>query len=508
MVASAVVTGLGVAAPNGLGVRDYWAATRTGRSGIGRITRFDPTPYPSTLAGEVPGFVAADHLPSMLLPQTDRMTQLAIVAAGWALDDAGIVPGDLPGFEMGVITASSSGGFEFGQGELRNLWSKGGNYVSAYQSFAWFYAVNSGQISIRNGMKGPSGVVVSDHAGGLDAVAQARRQIRKGTGLVVTGAVDASVCPWGWVAQLTSKRLSTCDDPTRAYLPFDSSAAGHVPGEGGAILVMESAEAARARGARIYGQIAGYGATFDPRPGSGREPGLRRAIELALAEAEVSPRDVDVVFADAAAIPELDRIEADAITEVFGPRGVPVTAPKTMTGRLLSGDAALDIAAALLAMEEGLIPPIVHIEPSPEYQLDLVVSQPRAAQVCTALVLARGYGGFNSAVLIRAERPNRPGRTNHRRRHSHDEGNSMTSEPFTLDDLKRILLAGAGADESVNLDGEILDMNFEDLGYESIALLETGSRIEREFGVSLDDSGLIGTTPRTLLKIVNSQLGL
>ncbi|MFL6130659.1 MAG: beta-ketoacyl synthase N-terminal-like domain-containing protein [Mycobacteriales bacterium] len=506
MTDAVVVTGLGVAAPTGLGARDFWAATRTGCSGIRRITRFDPSRYPATLAGEVPGFVAADHLPSRLLPQTDRMTQLALVASGWALEDAGVRPAELPEFDMGVITASSLGGFEFGQRELQNLWSKGSQYVSAYQSFAWFYAVNSGQIAIRNGMKGPSGVVVSDHAGGLDAVAHARRQIRKGARLVLTGAVDASICPWGWVAQLAGDRLSRSADPARAYLPFDRAASGHVPGEGGAILVLEPAQAARARGARIYGQIAGYGATFDPRPGSGREPGLRRAIELALAEAEVSPRDVDVVFADAAGLPELDRVEAAALTEVFGPRGVPVTVPKTMTGRLLSGAGALDVATALLSMDEGLIPPTVNVEPAADYQLDLVVGQPRAAQLCTSLVLARGYGGFNSALLIRAERPNRPGPTQERARLSHHERKAMASKRFTLSDLNAILIAAVGADESISLDGDILDLGFGDLGYESLALLETSGRIQREYGVTLDDSVLIDATPRTLLEAVNAQL--
>ncbi|WP_416520353.1 ketosynthase chain-length factor [Streptomyces achromogenes] len=397
-----VVTGLGVAAPNGLGTQDYWAATRTGKGGIGRVTRFDPSQYPSRLAGEVPGFEARDHLPSRLLPQTDHMTRLALVAADWALADAGVKPQELPEFDMGVVTASSSGGFEFGQRELQALWSKGGQHVSAYQSFAWFYAVNSGQISIRNGMKGPSGVVVSEQAGGLDALAQARRQIRKGTQLIVSGGMDASVCTWGWVAQLAGKRLSTSDDPERAYLPFDAEARGHVPGEGGAILILENAEAARSRGARTYGEIAGYGATFDPKPGSGRPPALRKAIELALADAGVTPDEVDVVFADAAAIPELDRVEAEALTAVFGARGVPVTAPKTMTGRLYSGAAPLDVATALLAIEEGLIPPTTNVEPADGYDLDLVTDEARPAEVRTALVLARGFNGFNSALVVRA----------------------------------------------------------------------------------------------------------
>ncbi|HEV2636019.1 MAG TPA: ketosynthase chain-length factor [Actinocrinis sp.] len=400
--AKTVVTGLGVAAPNGCGAERYWTAVRKGVSGIGRISRFDPAQYPARLAGEIDDFVAQDHLPGLLLPQTDRMTRIALASADWALADAGVDPRRQPEYGMGVVTASSSGGFEFGQRELQALWSKGSRYVSAYQSFAWFYAVNSGQISIRNGMRGPSGVVVSDQAGGLDAIAQARRQIRKGIGLVLSGAVDASICPWGWVAQMAGGRLSTSEDPDRAYLPFDAAAQGHVPGEGGALLVLEDLDGARARGARVYGEVAGYGATLDPRPDGGRPPGLARAVELALADAGVTAGQVDVVFADAAAVPELDRVEAEAICRVFGPGAVPVTVPKTMTGRLYSGAAPLDVAAAFLAMRDSVIPPSIGVTPDPAYGLDLVVGRERPATIRCALVIARGQGGFNSALVVRA----------------------------------------------------------------------------------------------------------
>jgi act minimal PKS chain-length factor (CLF/KS beta) len=402
MSTATVVTGIGVAAPNGLGADDFWAATCSGRNGIRPLTRFDPAGYPAVLAGEVPGFVAGDHLSGRMLPQTDHMTRLALVVGDWALADAGVVPAELPSFDMGVITASSAGGYEFGERELRNMWRKGGQYVSAYQSFAWFYAVNSGQLSIRNGMRGPSGVLVSDQAGSLDALGQARRQIRRGTRLVLSGAVDSSLCSWGWVAHLASDRLSTSDDPDRAYLPFDAAAAGHVAGEGGALLTLEDSRSARERGAWVYGELAGYGATFDPRPGSDRPPTLARAITLALEDAGMPAADIDVVFADAAAVPELDRVEAEAITEVFGPRGVAVTAPKTMTGRLSAGAAALDVATALLSIRDSVIPPTLNVALAPEYELDLVTGRPRPARVRAALVLARGHGGFNSAVVVRA----------------------------------------------------------------------------------------------------------
>ncbi|GAB3435908.1 ketosynthase chain-length factor [Flindersiella endophytica] len=400
---AACVTGLGVAAPNGLGVEDFWAATLAGKNGIDRISKFDPSTYPAQLAGEVPGFEPAEHVPSRLLPQTDHLTRLALAAADWALADAGVDPETLPEYGMGVVTASSSGGFEFGQRELQTLWQQGPETVSAYQSFAWFYAVNTGQISIRHGMRGPTGVLVTEQAGGLDAVAQARRQLRQGVRLVLTGGFDASVCPWGWVAQLASGRMSTSDDPDAAYLPFDERASGYVAGEGGAILVLEPAGSSRPGERHEYGEIAGYGATFDPPPKSGREPGLRRAALLALEDAELGPADVDVVFADAAGTPELDATEARAITGIFGARAVPVTAPKTMTGRLYAGGAAVDLVAALLSLRDGVIPPTINLRRlAAECELDVVRAEPRTAPVRTALVLARGYGGFNAAMVVRA----------------------------------------------------------------------------------------------------------
>jgi act minimal PKS chain-length factor (CLF/KS beta) len=398
-----VVTGIGIAAPNGLGTEEYWAATCAGVSAIRPVARFDAARYPSRLAGEVAGFDAADHLPSRLLPQTDHMTRLALVAAEQALGDADVQQDADSALDRGVITASSAGGFEFGQRELEKLWSQGSEYVSAYQSFAWFYAVNTGQISIRHGLKGPSGVLVTDQAGGLDAIAQARRQLRRGSNLMVCGGVDGSICPWGWVAQLTSGRLSTSDDPAAAYLPFDPRAAGHVPAEGGAILVLEDPEAARERGApRVYGEIAGYAATFDPRPGSGRGSTLRRAIENALSDAAMDAGEIDVVFADAAATPGLDRVEAEAIAAVFRERAVLVTAPKTMVGRMYAGAAALDVAAALLAIRDGIIPPTINVRPARHYPIEIVISEPRRAPVHAAVVIARGHGGFNSVLVVRA----------------------------------------------------------------------------------------------------------
>ena len=397
-----VVTGLGVVAPNGIGVADYWDATLHGRVGIRRIEGFDPSSYPATLAGEV-RLDPAGKIPGRLIPQTDHMTHLALLAAEEALGDAGADPAAMPDYATGVVTAASAGGFEFGQRELEALWSRGSRYVSAYQSFAWFYPVNTGQISIRYGMRGPSSALVAEQAGGLDAVAKGRRHVRGGTALMLAGGVDGSLCPWAWLCLIRSRGLSLATDPARAFLPFDRAANGFVPGEGGALLVLEDAADARARGVNDhYGAVAGYAATFDPPPGSGRPSGLRRAVELALADARMVPGDIGVVFADAAGNAAGDRDEAETLAAVFGPRSVPVTAPKTMTGRLLGGGAPLDLAAALLSMRDAVIPPTVNVaDPAFGDLLDLVRDEPRECRVESALVVARGTGGYNSAMVLR-----------------------------------------------------------------------------------------------------------
>jgi act minimal PKS chain-length factor (CLF/KS beta) len=251
-------------------------------------------------------------------------------------------------------------------------------------------------------MRGPCGVLACEQAGGLDAIGQARRLTRKGSRLVVTGGTDASLCPYGFTAQLSTGKLSTVQDANRAYVPFDAEASGYLPGEGGAILVLESAESAEERGAGDgYGKVLGYAAGFDPAPGSDRPRALRRTAETALRDAGLAPQDIDVVFADASGIPQDDLDEARAIAGIFGPRAVPVTAPKTLTGRLYGGGAPLDVATALLSLREGVVPHTVGTrQPAPGIEIDLVTDAPRELPLRHALVLARGHGGFTSALVL------------------------------------------------------------------------------------------------------------
>ncbi|OON82580.1 ketosynthase chain-length factor [Streptomyces tsukubensis] len=395
----AVVTGMGVVAPNGLTVEEYWSAVLEGRSGI-REVDFEGTNYSARFGGRIADFDDARHIPSRLLPQTDRMTRFALYAAESALRDADV--DTIKGYDGGVTLSNAAGGFALSHRELRKLWSEGPKSVSAYLSFAWFYACNSGQLSIRHGLRGPGAALVAEQAGGLDAVGYSRRTVRRGTRMVLAGGVESALDPWGWLSHISSGRVTRATSAERAYLPFSEDSDGYVPGEGGAILVVEDRDAADERGApKRYGEIAGYASTFDPGPGTGRPPGLRRASELALADAGLTPDAIDVVFADGAGSNDLDRVEADSIRGLFGPRAVPVSVPKALVGRLYSGGAPLDIATALLAIRDGVIPQATDTIHLPDdYGIDLVVGAPRHAPINNALVLARGRGGFNSAVVV------------------------------------------------------------------------------------------------------------
>jgi minimal PKS chain-length factor (CLF/KS beta) len=400
-----VVTGVGVVAPNGVGAETFWKSTVEGISALDHVTREGCGHLPLRVAGEVRGFDPESMVEQRFLVQTDRFSHFAMAAADLALTDAGIAAGayDETPFAVGVVTAAGSGGGEFGQRELQRLWGQGSSYVGPYQSIAWFYAASTGQISIRGGFKGPCGVVASDEAGGLDALAHAAGAVRRGTDVVVVGAAEAPLAPYSIVCQLGYRELSTCEDPARAYRPFTPQACGFVPGEGGAMLVVEDEEAARGRGARIRATLAGHAATFTgaSRWEESRE-GLARAIGGALDAAGCAPEEIDVVFADALGLPDADRAEALAIADALGPHGtrVPVTAPKTGTGRAYCGAPVLDTAAAVLALEHGLVPPTPHVL-DVCHDLAVVTGTARPAELRTALVLSRGLMGSNSALVLR-----------------------------------------------------------------------------------------------------------
>ncbi|GAA5017091.1 beta-ketoacyl synthase N-terminal-like domain-containing protein [Kitasatospora paranensis] len=399
-----VVTGIGVIAPNGVGADDFWKATREGAAVLGPITREGCGQLPLRVAGEIRGFDPERTVEGRYLVQTDRFSHYAMAAADLALEDARYRPDENAPFSTGVVTAAGSGGGEFGQRELQNLWGQGSRFVGPYQSIAWFYAASTGQISIRGGFKGPCGVVASDEAGGLDALAHASRSIARGTDTVVVGGAEAPLAPYSMVCQLGYPELSLVEDPARAYLPFTREANGFVPAEGGAMFVLEDERTARRRGARIRAEVAGHAATFT---GASRwaesRHGLAHAIRQALEQARCAPDEVDVVFADALGVPEADLAEVQALADALGAHAgrVPVTAPKTGTGRAYCGAPLLDTAAAVLAMEQGFVPPTPNVA-DPAHDLDLVCGYGRTAELRTALVLSRGLMGSNAALVLRA----------------------------------------------------------------------------------------------------------
>ncbi|WP_322758981.1 beta-ketoacyl synthase N-terminal-like domain-containing protein [Frankia sp. Cr2] len=403
-----VVTGVGVVAPGGIGAEEHWSSTLRGELRVGPISSFDAGTYATTLAGQVEGFDPADHLSGRIVLQTDRWTWLGMAATELALADAAYDPTAHDPYATSVVFAAGSGGNDFGQREIQRLWSRGRQAVSVYQSIAWFYAATTGQTSIKHGLKGPSGVMVSDAAGGLDSLAQARRTIRRGTPTVLAGGAEAGLTPYALTCQITGGRLSTSREPAAAYKPFDRSAGGYVPAEGAATLVVENPATAAARGApRVYAEIAGYAATHDAHHHRDPSPDPRwyaEAMRRALADANLTPADVDVIFADGAGSHDLDGLEARAIQLAFGAHAerVPVTAPQGLIGRMCAGGSALAAVNALLSIRDGVIPAVGNLDnPVPEYRLDLV-REPREAPVRVAMVNARGYGGFNSSLILRA----------------------------------------------------------------------------------------------------------
>ncbi|MFJ4470673.1 ketosynthase chain-length factor [Streptomyces sp. NPDC089424] len=401
----AAVTGIGVVAPNGTTLDTFWKATKEGLSVLDRVTREGCEHLPLKVAGEVRGFDPAATIEERFLVQTDRFTHFAMAAADFALEDARLGQADTSEepYSIGVVTAAGSGGGEFGQRELQQLWGKGSRFVGPYQSIAWFYAASTGQISIRRKFKGPCSVVASDEAGGLDALAHAARAVRRGTDVIVAGSTEAPLAPYSVVCQVGYQELSTVTDPSRAYRPFTEAACGFVPAEGGAMLVVEAERSARERGAPVRAYVAGHSATFTgaSRWAESRD-GLAQAIRGALDEAGCAPEEVDVVFADALGVPEADRAEALAIADALGAHGrrVPVTAPKTGIGRGYCAAPVLDTAAAVLALEHGVIPPTPGVF-EVCHDLDLVTGRARAAELRTALVLSRGLMGSNSALVLR-----------------------------------------------------------------------------------------------------------
>jgi 3-oxoacyl-[acyl-carrier-protein] synthase II len=386
-----------------------WDALLAGRSGAGPITRFDPECFETRIACEVKDFDPGKYLDRKEARRMDRYTHLAIAATGEALDDAGLEVTAENADDVGIIIGSGIGGIETLSQQFKVLHEKGPSRISPFLCTMMTSNMAAGHASIVFGMRGPNFCTVSACASGGHAVGEAFETVRHGRSpVMLAGGAEAPVVPIGIATFNSMKALSTRnDEPERASRPFDAERDGFVIGEGAGILVLEDAEHARARGARIYGEIVGYGATADAShvtapPDGGI--GAVKAMAHALADAQLSPDDVDYVNAHGTSTPLNDKAETQAVKHVFGCRAyqLPISSTKSMTGHLLGAAGAVEAIICLLAIGHGTIPPTINQQYSdPDCDLDFVPNVARRSPIHVALSNSLGFGGHNASLVFR-----------------------------------------------------------------------------------------------------------
>ena len=404
------ITGIGIVAPSGIGKRQFWANIKAGRSFIKLITRFDSGLYPSHIAGQIDDLDAYTHVSERLLKKMDAFSHMALISSEMALQDAGVdIQKEDPNL-VGIFLGNAIGGWLYAETELRDLYREGREGVSPYMASAWFPAAPQGQVSIYYGIKGFSKTVVSDRASSLMALGYAGKTLGKDKlNLILAGGMEAPVTPYALLCCNTYGCLSKNNaHPQDAYRPFDRKRDGFVIGEGAGIMVLENIERAKARGATIQALISGYGTTCDGKDRispdtDGKE--LARAIKIALDEAKASPDKIDYISLDGLACADWDLGEINALKQVFGDKAktIPASCPKSMFGNLLGASGAVDVITAVLSMEHNLVPPTINLDEPAVNGLNYVTGISREHKINQALVISRGRGGINSALII--ERP-------------------------------------------------------------------------------------------------------
>ena len=392
---------------------DIWANLIEGRSGIRRISLFDPAGYESQVAGEVPDFDPSAYMDRKDARRADRFTQFAIVAAEEALRQARYEPDRADGTDFAVVVGTAIGGITTLMAEYDTLLAKGPGRVSPFLMPMMLPDMSSGQLSIRLGAKAVNYALVSACASGADSIGEAANIIRRGDAeIAVAGGTEAAITPISIAGFAAAKALTTAnDDPARASKPFDARRDGFVLGEGAGILVLESEDHALARGATILGELAGYGATSDAfhitQPDENGE-GATRAMRKALADAGLVSDDIDYVNAHGTSTPMNDKLETLALKKVFGEYAyeLPISSTKSMTGHLLGAAGAVEAAVCILAMQNGIIPPTANYEtPDPDCDLDYVPNVARSASLEAVMTNSLGFGGHNASLIFRKYRP-------------------------------------------------------------------------------------------------------
>ncbi|MBE0575000.1 MAG: beta-ketoacyl-ACP synthase II [Desulfuromonadales bacterium] len=404
-----VVTGLGITSPLGTGIEKNWDALINGRSGIGPITRFDASDFPVKFAGEVRDFPEEEFFDKKEARKMDLFIHYALGAAAMALADSGLEINAGNAERVGVVVGSGMGGLPAIEKYHEAMSTGGYRKISPFFIPMTIINLAAGQISIKSGAKGPNLAPVSACATGTHSIGEAFRIIQRGDAdAVIAGGTESTICPLGMGGFSVMKALSTRnDDPQAASRPFEKSRDGFVMGEGAGIVILEEYESAKQRGAKIYGEVAGYGLTGDayhltaPSPGG---EGAARCMKMALDTAGVNPEEVDYINAHGTSTPFNDLYETLAIKSVFGDyaKRLMVSSTKSMTGHLLGAAGGVEAIYTLLAMGRGVVPPTInYTEPDPECDLDYVPNEARKADVKVALSNSLGFGGTNATLLFR-----------------------------------------------------------------------------------------------------------
>lgn len=404
-----VVTGVGVVSALGTGTEKNWSALMAGKSGIDRITRFDASDLPSQIAGEVKDFNPEDFIDKKEVKKMDTFIHYALAASDMAMKDSGLQVTEENAERVGVVVGAGLGGLPAIEKYHEVL--KNGGYKKVTPFFIPMLIINlaPGHISIRFGAKGPNLSTVTACATGTHSIGDAYHIIKRGDAdAMIAGGAESTITPLGIAGFNVMKALSTRnDDPARASRPFDKGRDGFVMAEGAGIVVLEEYESAKKRGAKIYAEVVGYGATGDAyhitAPGPDGE-GAARCMKMALRHAGMNPEEVDYINAHGTSTHFNDLYETMAIKSVFGDhaRKLMVSSTKSMIGHTLGAAGGIEAVYSLLAMERGAVPPTINYEePDPECDLDYVPNQARQAEVRVALSNSLGFGGTNGTLIFK-----------------------------------------------------------------------------------------------------------
>jgi 3-oxoacyl-[acyl-carrier-protein] synthase II len=403
-----VVTGLGLVTPLGIGLEETWSALVAGKSGIARITKFDPSDLITQFAGEVRNFEPENYLSRKEIKRMDDFTVYSMAAAQMAVEDAKLEIGGANAERAGVVIGCGLGGLKtIERFHLVSL-KHGPKKVSPFFIPMLIANMAPGQVSIAYGAKGPNIAIETACAAGTHAVGDAFKLIQRDVAdVMITGGVEAALTPLGVAGFNAMRALSTRnDEPERASRPFDLERDGFVMGEGSGLLIIEALDHALERGASIYAEIVGYGLTGDAFHMTAPAPngeGMARCMQMALDDAEIAPQEIEYINAHGTSTDLNDKFETQAIKTVFGEHAydLSVSSTKSMTGHLLGGAGGVETAFTVLAIDRGIIPPTINYEnPDPDCDLDYVPNVCREVQVRTALTNSFGFGGTNAALVL------------------------------------------------------------------------------------------------------------